>query len=125
MIHEVRKARTAQSLAWGAVLLLALAHGAARAEMKPRPGDARAGREFAAHNCDSCHIIAPDQDLRPLIGGYAPGFADIANRPNTSADALRAFLSHPHGYSNMPYPDLAPADLSNVVAYIMSLRGRR
>ena len=65
-----------------------------------------------------------DQDLRPLISGYAPGFAEIANRPASTPNALHAFLSRSHGYSNMPYPDLGPTDLADVVAYIMSLRHR-
>lgn len=110
-----------------AALVLVLtggAVGAALAEDRARPGIARAGREFAGHNCDACHIVAADQEFRPLVGGYAPRFADIANRPDTTPATLRAFLGRPHGYSNMPYPDLAPTDLANVVAYIMSLRHR-
>jgi cytochrome c2 len=88
-----------------------------------RHGNAQAGRDFAGHNCDACHVIATNQDLRPLVTDYAPSFYQIANEPNVTKESLRAFLSRPHGYSNMPYPDLTSTDLANVVAYITSLRG--
>lgn len=87
-------------------------------------GSAAAGREVALHNCDSCHVVAANQELRPLVGNYAPSFFDIANKPATTEASLQAFLSHTHAYGNMPYPDLTPRDLANVVAYILSLRGR-
>jgi hypothetical protein len=69
-------------------------------------------------------VVAANQDIRPLVAGYAPSFSEIANRTDTTPEALSAFLSHQHAYSNMPYPDLRSADLANVVAYIMSLRRR-
>lgn len=97
---------------------------AALAQDQARAGSARAGRAFVGYNCDACHVVAADQDIRPLISGYAPSFSEVANRPGTTPTALRDFLGRQHGYSNMPYPDLAPADLANVVAYIMSLRHR-
>jgi mono/diheme cytochrome c family protein len=107
----------------GLLLFGAFACGAS-AQESAYSGSAGAGRELALHNCDACHIVAPNQDLRPLVSGYAPSFIDIANRPTTSEESLRVFLSHPHAYANMPYPDLAARDLTNVVAYILSLRGR-
>lgn len=111
----------------GAVLALILIAGTActaSAEDHVRLGSARAGREFVGYNCDACHVVAAHQDIRPLVSGYAPSFSEVANRPDTTPDTLRAFLSRPHAYANMPYPDLGPADLANVVAYIMSLRHR-
>jgi len=108
-----------------AVMLSVVTGSTALAAEQARSGNPRAGREFVGHNCDGCHVVAADQDLRPLIAGYAPSFAAIANRPETTAETLRAFLVRQHGYSNMPYPDLAPADLANVVAYIVSLRHRQ
>jgi mono/diheme cytochrome c family protein len=105
-----------------ALILIGATACVAAAEDQPRSGSARAGREFVSYNCDACHVVAKDQDIRPLISGYAPSFFEIANRADTTQEALRAFLGRPHGYSNMPYPDLAPADLANVVSYIMSLR---
>jgi len=53
-----------------------------------RPGNAHAGREFVGFNCDACHVVAGDQDIRPLISGYAPSFSEVANCPDTTpADA--------------------------------------
>jgi mono/diheme cytochrome c family protein len=107
-----------------ALVLVGTAACAAWAEESSRRGSARAGREFVGYNCDACHVVATNQDIRPLVTGYAPGFSEIANRPGTTPETLRAFLSRQHAYSNMPYPDLPPTDLANVVAYIMSLRHR-
>jgi mono/diheme cytochrome c family protein len=107
-----------------ALILIGAVMGDTLAGEQLHSGSPRAGRQFAEYNCDACHMVAADQGLRPLITGYAPSFSDIAGRPDTTPEALRAFLSQQHGYSNMPYPDLAPADLANVVAYIMSLHRR-
>jgi len=116
----MRKLRLAAS----ALLLIGIIASPALAQDQGFGGSARAGREFVGYNCDACHVVAADQDIRPLISGYAPSFTEVANRPDTTPAALRDFLSRQHGYSNMPYPDLASADLANVVAYIMSLRHR-
>ena len=110
--------RASQTAVFAAAAMLA-STGMAAARDK---GNARAGRIFADYNCESCHIISADQELRPLLGGVAPGFAVIANRSDTTPETLRAFLSRSHAYSNMPYPDLTAPDLANVVAYILSLR---
>ena len=107
-----------------ALILTGAATGNALAQDQARSGSARAGREFVGYNCDACHVVAANQDIRPLITGYAPSFTEVANRPDTTPTALRDFLGRQHGYSNMPYPDLAQADLANVVAYIISLRHR-
>lgn len=106
------------------ILISATAHAALAKDVTP-VGSARAGRDFVGHNCDACHVVAADQPLRPLVSGYAPSFSEVANRHDVTPAALRDFLSRQHGYSNMPYPDLAPADLANVVAYIESLRHRQ
>ncbi|HTW51242.1 MAG TPA: c-type cytochrome [Stellaceae bacterium] len=111
-------------LATSALFLIGFTVISALAQDQARPGSARAGREFVGYNCDACHVVAADQPLRPLVSGYAPSFTEVANRPDMTPTALRDFLSRQHGYSNMPYPDLAPADLANVVAYVMSLRHR-
>jgi mono/diheme cytochrome c family protein len=107
------------------LVLLGAAAGVASAQQAAYRGSAAAGREVALYNCDACHIVAANQELRPLISGYAPSFFDIANKPTTTEASLREFLSHTHAYANMPYPDLASRDLADVVAYILGLRGRR
>lgn len=87
-------------------------------------GSAAAGRQLALHNCDSCHVVAADQDLPP-IPNYAPRFFEIAARPGISAESLQDFLSQEHPMSKMPYSRLTPKQLADVTAYILSLRGRQ
>lgn len=110
----------AERMAGGARLVLTglLSHGASAQEAR---GDAAAGKVLALHNCASCHVVAANQDVAPMPN-YGPKFSDVANRPTTTAASLRDFLSHHHHYANMPSPSLTPTGLSNVVAYILTLR---
>jgi mono/diheme cytochrome c family protein len=103
---------------------LLLASAAASAQQTANRGSAAAGRQLALDKCDGCHIVAAHQEFPPLIGNVAPSFFVVANRPDTTAQSLQTFLSHPHTYNNMPYPDLTAADVGDVSAYILSLRGR-
>jgi hypothetical protein len=50
----------------------------------------------------------------------APPFEAIAAVPGIGAQALRSALASPH--HRMPNVDLAPGDLADVVAYILSLK---
>ena len=63
------------------LVLVGTAAGVASAQQVAYRGSAAAGRDFAVYNCDACHIVAANQELRPLIGNYAPSFFDIANKP--------------------------------------------
>lgn len=82
--------------------------------------DVQAGRELAQRWCASCHLVAPGQTT--ATSDSVPTFMAIAARPNVTADALRAFLAEPHG--RMPPLVLANADIANMAAYILSLRGK-
>jgi hypothetical protein len=59
------------------------------------------------------------------IPNYAPTFFDIVARPQTSAESLRTLLSTPQRMSRMPHPELASGEISDVSAYLLSLRSRR
>lgn len=96
----------------------------AGAQAPAQRGNAQAGQQLASHQCDECHIVAAHQDLPP-IPGYAPSFFNIANKPTTSVPAVQAFLSNPGQMSKMPHPQLTPAQINDVTAYIYTLRGRR
>lgn len=76
--------------------------------------DAARGRALVAANCDTCHASVP--------AGRAPSFASVAAMPSTTALALGVFLrtSHP----SMPNIVLSPAELDDVIAYILSLKTR-
>ena len=56
----------------------------------------RAGRAIATSVCISCHVVSPDQKIKPIYGGLAPTFEEIANRPATSAESLKSFLDSKH-----------------------------
>jgi mono/diheme cytochrome c family protein len=105
-----------------AFLVGATAAGAS-AQEPAQPSAEQQGRRLALSKCDVCHIVASDQQIRPLIPHYAPSFYEVADRPNTTAQSLRAFLAKPHSYEDMPSPDLTPAQVSELVRYILSLRG--
>jgi mono/diheme cytochrome c family protein len=107
--------------------LVAIAVGACASSasaQQPSSGNAIAeGHRLALSKCDACHIVAADQQYRPLVANLAPSFFEIANRPNTAAGSLEAYLTRPHTYQGIPYPDLTPAEVSNLISYILSLRG--
>jgi mono/diheme cytochrome c family protein len=93
------------------------------AQAPSQRGNPQAGQQFALRKCDACHIVAANQDLAPMPS-YGPSFFDVAKRPNITATTLRAFLSKPHPMIKMPYPDLTTEQISDVSAYILSLRGQ-
>jgi cytochrome c2 len=107
-----------------AMLIGAMAATASAQQRAHRGGPAEEGRRLALSKCDVCHIVASNQQYRPLISHYAPSFYDVANRPNTNAQSLQACLANSHTYENMPSPDLTPSQMADLVAYILSLRGQ-
>jgi cytochrome c len=80
-------------------------------------GEPQAGAAYAKQYCAKCHAIA-DEDASPEH--TAPRFKDVANTSGMTATALTVWLqtSHP----TMPNIILEPNDMSNVVAYILSLK---
>jgi mono/diheme cytochrome c family protein len=98
---------------------------AASAQNAPRRGDPQVGHQLAVHACDACHIVAANQEIRPLVPRYAPSFFDIANKPGVTAQSLEEFLAHQHRFPKMPYPELSTAQVADLVSYILSLRARR
>jgi mono/diheme cytochrome c family protein len=109
-------------LAWNAVAAVAT-----DARTKPLDGSAAAGRTLALQACTSCHVVIADQPYKPIYKGTrrVADFKDIANKPNTSAASLRAYLaSLPVIPKNgqMANPDLNEEQLRNISAFIMTLR---
>jgi mono/diheme cytochrome c family protein len=87
----------------------------------------KAGHDLALLVCSACHVVGPDQSYPPSLTNPAPAFADIANRPGTTAVSLQKFLSAMHGNlrsipRQMPDPMLMDNQKAEVVTYIMSLR---
>jgi mono/diheme cytochrome c family protein len=85
--------------------------------------DVAAGRDRALLICAVCHVVAPDQQITPVLQPPAPDFHGIVNRPSTTADSLHDFLMTPHG--KMPDPMLMDQQVKELVAYMMTLRDHR
>ncbi len=83
------------------------------------------GHGLAQRLCTNCHVIEPGKFDKPdHVGG--PSFQSVANRPGTSADALREHLRMTHSNAliplAMPNPALSEDELIKIIDYIMSLR---
>ncbi|MBV8397855.1 MAG: cytochrome c [Acetobacteraceae bacterium] len=83
-------------------------------------GNLAEGHQLAQTWCSNCHLVDPNGQSRAT--DVAPSFASVANMPSTTSAALHAFLTTPHP----PMPDfrLSRTEMDDVVAYILSLRGK-
>lgn len=93
-------------------LFLALAMSGARA------ADLADGKALAEKWCSHCHLTGPGQKR---AGDAAPTFTSIARMPSTTEMSLKAFLQTPH--VRMPDYQLSRAEIDDLTAYILSLRG--
>ena len=105
----------------GLGLMMAVTVSTASAQVGSTAGDPKAGLSYALRNCTSCHVVMPRQATPPRVAN-APSFSAIAKMRSTTEMSLQAFLSTPH--PNMPNFIVAPNDATDVIAYILSLRGR-
>lgn len=99
----------------GTIIVLATATAAAAADDLSR---SQAGHVYAETYCSKCHSIGAGPS--PLE--QAPRFKDVAEQPGVTAMSLQAFLQSSH--PTMPNIILEPEDMQNVIAYILSLKGR-
>jgi mono/diheme cytochrome c family protein len=83
-------------------------------------GDARKGLSYAQKICSACHNVLRTESSSP--NAQAPPFKRIANTPGMSITALTVWsrTSHP----TMPNLVIAPEDMDDLIAYILSLRDR-
>jgi mono/diheme cytochrome c family protein len=80
-------------------------------------GNAESGRQIAQRWCASCHLVAPEQTTgSPDV----PSFQAIARREDFTESLLTAFLSSSH--PRMPDMSLTRREISDLVAYVRSLR---
>jgi mono/diheme cytochrome c family protein len=84
------------------------------------PGNAEQGRVYALQNCAGCHAVRLE-DLDSPVGEATP-FKTVAGRPEMTRLALRVFLQSPH--ASMPNLMVEGEDADNVIAYILSLKGK-
>jgi mono/diheme cytochrome c family protein len=85
-------------------------------------GNPNQGLRLAHTLCAECHLVdkLPGQQSPNLI---APTFEQIANTPGMNSAALTAALRTSH--ESMPNIIIKGSDLSDVIAYILSLTKRR
>jgi mono/diheme cytochrome c family protein len=85
-------------------------------------GNAGQGLRIARAACAECHLVDKmPGELSPNL--IAPTFERIANIPGMNGAALTAALRTSH--ESMPNIIINGADLSDVIAYILSLRKSR
>jgi mono/diheme cytochrome c family protein len=97
-----------------------------RGQQGATPDAVSRGHHLAVEVCSICHLAAPDQEHLPLLRPPAPPFEVIAQRKDVDVDYLRKFLTTTHRDlktdKGMPNPLLADFQVSEVTAYILSLR---
>jgi len=76
------------------------------------------GERLARALCVNCHQVAPDGSGTALSD--VPGFAEVANRPDMTREAIESYVLSPH--PAMPQIQFTRDELADISAYIMSLR---
>ncbi|MEK1887660.1 MAG: cytochrome C [Phyllobacterium sp.] len=84
-------------------------------------GDPQQGSIFARHVCAICHAVEHGQPSSP--NPQAPTFDTIAKTPGITEMALYASLRTSH--RTMPNLVLKNEDISNIAAYLLSLKDAR
>ena len=82
-----------------------------------RAADAAHGGDLAKRWCAACHLVEGKQKQ---ANADLPSFAMIAARPDFSPDRVAYFLLDPH--PKMPSFSLSRSEVSDITAYINSLR---
>jgi tetratricopeptide (TPR) repeat protein len=83
-------------------------------------GDPRKGLAYAQEICSTCHnVLRTDA---PSPNKQAPPFRKIANTPGMSVTALTVWSRTTH--PTMPNLVIAPEDMDDLIAYIVTLRDR-
>lgn len=99
------------------MLLAALALGPVTAAAAGAAGIAEEGQALARQVCSGCHVVEG-------VGGKdaVPPLAEVAHDPAMNAERLTGWLSTPH--AGMPDLQLTRRQISDIVAYLQSLKGR-
>jgi tetratricopeptide (TPR) repeat protein len=84
-------------------------------------GDARKGLDYAQKLCAACHNVLATEAASP--NKQAPPFKKIANTPGMTVTALTVWSRTTH--PTMPNLVIDPADMDDLIAYILGLRDRK
>jgi mono/diheme cytochrome c family protein len=104
---------------------------AASAQTTSEERDIRAGRTIAITTCIACHVVSRDQSLKPVLGPGIPSFEEIANRPGSNIDSLRAAMRVARWHDPamaatlLPMSRISEIERAQVASYILSLRQQR
>ena len=88
----------------------------AYAQIHPDP---KTGKQIAEKLCVGCHIVGPTAE--GTVQADVPSFMRIANEPGQSAEMNAGAIVIPH--PPMPNIHLTREEISDVAAYILTLRG--
>lgn len=111
----ITKGRSMRLLIFSLAIAVSGAAGAFAAE---NVGDPQAGFEYARNVCSGCHGISAESSPLP----EATRFREVADRPGMTGTALRVWMETYH--PTMPNIIVDKPDMLNVIAYILSLKGR-
>lgn len=122
-VRIVRKPFTSLSLPFIFVCMVGVD---ATAQEFKAPANVQAGRLVALQTCAACHTVSAGSQMKPNLNPPAPNFGRIANRPDTTAESLLAFLKTKHqsvaNWRLMPGVKTTDEQDRAVVDYIMSLK---
>ncbi|HXJ00890.1 MAG TPA: c-type cytochrome [Micropepsaceae bacterium] len=113
------------------VFLAACVGTSAQAAEGPKRSDeamVRAGHNIAVTTCVGCHTVSPKQTVSPVLGPGIPSFEEIANRPDVTAESLRATMKVARWHDDalasrlLPMSHISDKERAEVAAYIVSLR---
>jgi len=84
------------------------------------------GQQIAMQVCVSCHVVVPDQAVKPVVQPAAPSFQAILAIPGMNAGFVTEHLLHTH-YTirtdkGMRNPELTEEQATAVADYVMSLK---
>ena len=85
-------------------------------------GDPQRGLAYAKEVCAKCHAVKAGDTFSPEM--LAPTFTVVADTPGMNERALYVWLQN-GSHESMPNLMIAPRDLDDVVAYIVSLRSKK
>jgi mono/diheme cytochrome c family protein len=117
-----------------ALSMTVFASTAAMANEGPSDADAasiRAGHNIAVTSCVACHTVTRTQAVAPVLGPGIPTFEEIANRPDVTAESLRAAMKTARWHDNaiagrlLPMSRISDREQAQVAAFIVSLQKSR
>ena len=104
---------------WAATLGLGVALVTSASGSAQNYGDASRGAAFAMRVCQGCHGVRSQE---VSINALAPTFDTIAETRGMTETALSVALRTPH--RDMPNLVLEDQERADVIAYIMTLKGK-